>query len=94
MAFSGKLFQTDPSMLRESPAQAASRGMLRIQIGEHCGNSNNSRAIDIYLTNFERKSTLVNGVITKVPDFALSRTGANTNFATLAVYRHLERLGM
>ena len=54
----------------------------------------NSRDIDIYLTNYERKSILVNGVITKLPDFVLSRTGANTSFSTLAIYRHLERLGM
>ena len=54
----------------------------------------NSRDIDIYLTNYERKSILVNDVITKIPDFVLSRTGANTSFSTLAIYRHLERLGM
>ena len=54
----------------------------------------NSRDIDIYLTNYERKSILINGVITKLPDFVLSRTGASTSFSTLAIYRHLERLGM
>ena len=53
-----------------------------------------SANIDIYLTNYDRKSILVNDVITPKPDFVLSRTGANTSFATLAVYRHLERLGV
>jgi len=54
----------------------------------------NSRDIDIYLTLYERKTILVKSQITKLPDFVLSRTGASTHFATLAIYRHLERLGV
>jgi len=54
----------------------------------------NSRDIDIYLTNYERKSIVIKNVVTKLPDFVLSRTGASTHFATLAIYRHLERLGV
>mmetsp|Transcript_63222 Transcript_63222/g.100519 ORF Transcript_63222/g.100519 Transcript_63222/m.100519 type:complete len:348 (+) Transcript_63222:68-1111(+) len=54
----------------------------------------NSRDIDIYLTNYERKSIVIKNVVTKLPDFVLSRTGISTNFATMAIYRHLERLGV
>lgn len=52
----------------------------------------NSEDIDVYLTNADRKSILVCGKIRNKPTFALSRTGAKTDFYTLAVYRHLEKL--
>jgi gamma-F420-2:alpha-L-glutamate ligase len=52
----------------------------------------NASDIDVYLTNFERKSVQVRNVIHKNPDFVLSRTGAKTDFYTLAVYRHLEKM--
>jgi len=53
----------------------------------------NSQDIDVFLTNFERRSIMLKNVIHKKPDFAISRTGSTTaDFYTLAVYRHLEKL--
>lgn len=53
-----------------------------------------SSDIDVFLTRDDRKSILVAHKIRKLPDFCLSRTGAKTDFYTLAVYRHLEKLGV
>jgi len=52
----------------------------------------NSNDIDVYLTADDRKSILVSQKVTKLPRFVLARTGAKTDFYTLAVYRHLEHL--
>ncbi len=50
--------------------------------------------IDIIVTREDRKSILVDGVPTALPDFILPRMGANTTYFALAVIRHLERLGV
>ncbi|ETO09126.1 ribosomal protein S6 modification protein, partial [Reticulomyxa filosa] len=48
--------------------------------------------VDVYLTDDDRKSVLVDGKVRRLPTFVLARTGAKTDFYTLAVYRHLEKL--
>ncbi|MCY6370185.1 ATP-grasp domain-containing protein [Clostridium ganghwense] len=50
--------------------------------------------IDLFVTSQNRKSILVDGEITTLPDFVLPRMGAGTTYFALAVIRHLERLGV
>lgn len=50
--------------------------------------------IDLFVTSQDRKSILVKGKTTQLPDFVLPRMGAGTTYFALAVIRHLERLGV
>lgn len=50
--------------------------------------------IDLIVTREDRKSILVDGMPTSLPDFVLPRMGAGTTYFALAVIRHLERLGV
>ena len=50
--------------------------------------------IDIVVTRDDRKGVLLRGEPTALPDFVLPRTGSGTTYFTLAVIRHLERLGV
>ncbi|MDC7219251.1 MAG: RimK family alpha-L-glutamate ligase [Spirochaetales bacterium] len=50
--------------------------------------------IDLIVTQEDRKSILVDGKTTPLPDFVLPRMGAGTTYFALAVIRHLERLGV
>ncbi|MDC7225056.1 MAG: RimK family alpha-L-glutamate ligase [Spirochaetales bacterium] len=50
--------------------------------------------IDLIVTQEDRKSILVDGKTTALPDFVLPRMGAGTTYFALAVIRHLERLGV
>ncbi|NLP44572.1 MAG: RimK family alpha-L-glutamate ligase [Peptococcaceae bacterium] len=50
--------------------------------------------IDLIVTKEDRKSILVDGNPVALPDFVLPRMGAGTTYFTLAVIRHLERLGV
>lgn len=50
--------------------------------------------IDLIVTKDDRKSVLVNGKPTPLPDFILPRMGAGTTYFALAVIRHMERLGV
>lgn len=50
--------------------------------------------IDLIVTREDRKSILVDGSPVALPDFILPRMGAGTTYFTLAVIRHLERLGV
>lgn len=50
--------------------------------------------IDLVVTREDRKSILVDGKPTPLPDFVLPRMGAGTTYFALAVIRHLERLGV
>lgn len=50
--------------------------------------------IDLIVTKEDRKSILLNGSPVSLPDFVLPRMGAGTTYFTLAVIRHLERLGV
>lgn len=50
--------------------------------------------IDLIVTREDRKSILVDGNPTSLPDFVLPRMGAGTTYFALAVIRHLERLGV
>lgn len=50
--------------------------------------------IDLIVTREDRKSILVDGEPTQLPDFVLPRMGAGTTYFALAVIRHLERLGV
>ncbi|MBF8984405.1 RimK family alpha-L-glutamate ligase [Lutibacter sp. B2] len=52
------------------------------------------KQIDLFVTSQNRKSILVSGETTKLPDFVLPRMGAGTTYFALAVIRHLERLGV
>lgn len=49
---------------------------------------------DLIVTRDDRKSILVDGRPTELPDFVLPRMGAGTTYFALAVIRHLERLGV
>ncbi len=49
---------------------------------------------DLVVTRDDRKSVLVDGQETALPDFLLPRMGASTTYFALAVIRHLERLGV
>ena len=49
---------------------------------------------DIIVTGEERKSILYDAVELGLPDFFLPRTGAKTDYFSLAIVRHLERLGV
>lgn len=50
--------------------------------------------LDLIVTREDRKSILVDGQPTQLPDFVLPRMGAGTTYFALAVIRHLERLGV
>lgn len=50
--------------------------------------------IDLIVTQEDRKSILIDGKPTALPDFLLPRMGAGTTYFALAVIRHLERLGV
>lgn len=50
--------------------------------------------IDLIVTQEDRKSILIDGKATALPDFLLPRMGAGTTYFALAVIRHLERLGV
>lgn len=49
---------------------------------------------DLVVTRDDRKSVLLDGKITPLPDFLIPRMGAGTTYLALAVIRHLERLGV
>jgi len=49
---------------------------------------------DLIVTREDRKSILINGEPTPLPDFVIPRMGAGTTYFALAVIRHLERLGV
>jgi len=50
--------------------------------------------LEIIVTRDDRKSILVDGKVTPLPDFLLPRMGAGTTYFALAIIRHLERLGV
>ena len=49
---------------------------------------------DLIVTWEDRKSILLDGEPTALPDFVMPRMGAGTTYFALAVIRHLERLGV
>ncbi|GGK32849.1 alpha-L-glutamate ligase [Caldalkalibacillus thermarum] len=49
---------------------------------------------ELIVTQDDRKSVLVNGEVSPLPDFLIPRMGAGTTYFALAVIRHLERLGV
>ncbi len=49
---------------------------------------------DLLVTRDGRKSILLNGQESQLPDFLIPRLGSNTNYFTLAIIRQLERLGV
>jgi len=49
---------------------------------------------DLVVTRDDRKSVLVDGQETALPEFVLPRMGASTTYFALAVIRHLERLSV
>ena len=49
---------------------------------------------DLIVTAEDRRSILIDGEPTALPDFVLPRMGAGTTYFALAVIRHLERLGV
>jgi gamma-F420-2:alpha-L-glutamate ligase len=50
--------------------------------------------LDLIVTRDDRKSIRLNGEVTPLPDFLLPRQGALTPYFSLAIIRHLERLGV
>lgn len=50
--------------------------------------------IDLIVTRNDEKSVRVDGKVTELPDFIMSRMGAGTTYFALAIIRHLERLGL
>lgn len=49
---------------------------------------------ELVVTRDDRKSILVDGKPTPIPDFLIPRMGSGTNYFALAVIRQLERLGV
>ncbi|MCB1119351.1 MAG: RimK family alpha-L-glutamate ligase, partial [Chlamydiia bacterium] len=49
---------------------------------------------DLVVTHPDRKSILINGQSTQLPDFVIPRMGSETTYFGLAVIRQLERLGV
>lgn len=49
---------------------------------------------DLIVTRDDRKSVMLDGKTTPLPDFLIPRLGATTNYFALAIIRHLERLGV
>lgn len=49
---------------------------------------------DLIVTRDDRRSVLIDGQVTPLPDFLLPRMGAGTTYFALAIIRHLERLGV
>lgn len=50
--------------------------------------------LDLLLSREDRKSILLEGKPTPLPDFLIPRLGANTTYFALAIIRHMERLGV
>ncbi len=50
--------------------------------------------VDLVVTRDDRKGVFLRGNHVALPDFVLPRTGSGTTYYTLAVIRHLERLGV
>ncbi|WNJ16729.1 RimK family alpha-L-glutamate ligase [Pontibacter sp. G13] len=67
--------------------EEAAKENIRIQVLQ-------PEQIDLVVTKEDRKSILVDGKVTALPDFVLPRMGAGTTYFALAVIRHLERLGI
>ncbi len=49
---------------------------------------------DLIVTRDDRKSVILDGRVTPLPDFLLPRMGAGTTYFALSIIRHLERLGV
>ena len=49
---------------------------------------------ELVVTQDDRDSVLVDGRIAQLPDFIIPRISGNVNYFTLAIIRHLERLGV
>lgn len=49
---------------------------------------------DIIVTRDDRRSVVLDGEVVPLPDFLLPRLGASTTYFSLAVIRHLEKLGV
>ena len=54
----------------------------------------NPKEVDIFVDRDDRKSIIVGGIPSKLPDFVLPRTGSGTTYFIKAIIRHLERLGV
>jgi len=54
----------------------------------------NPDQVDIVVHRDDRKSILVDEVMSPLPDFVIPRMGSGTTYFALAVIRHLERLGV
>ena len=50
--------------------------------------------LELIVTRDDRKSILLDGQVTPLPDFLIPRMGAGTSYFALAVIRHLERLNV
>lgn len=50
--------------------------------------------IDLVVTREDKKSIIIDGKVTKLPDFVIPRTGSGTSHYGLAVIRQLEHLGV
>ena len=49
---------------------------------------------ELIVTRDDRKSILLDGSPTPIPDFIIPRMGSNTTYFALAIIRHLEKLGV
>jgi gamma-F420-2:alpha-L-glutamate ligase len=54
----------------------------------------NPEQFDLIVTREDKKSIVLDNQSTRLPQFLLPRQGANTPYFSLAVIRHLERLGV
>jgi gamma-F420-2:alpha-L-glutamate ligase len=48
---------------------------------------------DLIITR-EKKTTWVDGQVVKIPDFVITRLGSGSSYFSLAIVRHLERMGV
>ena len=54
----------------------------------------NPDQFDLIVTRDDRDSVMIDGAVKQLPDFMLTRISGDVNYFTLAVIRHLERLGV
>ena len=54
----------------------------------------NPNDVDIFVDRDDRKSIIVGGKPSALPDFVIPRTGSGTTYYIKAIIRHLERLGV
>lgn len=87
------LFDGEP----ESPCPGAYEARRFVEAGRKQGINVTilqPEQFDLVVTRDDRDSVMIDGQIQQLPDFLLPRISGDANYFTLAVIRHLERLGV